>query len=514
VNVRAQDEREALLRTLEDLAALGEKRAGSEAGRAAGEYLDGRLRRAGLAQVRFDPFRFPQHQVTHAELQVRLGGATIPVEFLPLEGCAGGRLCAPLLFAGWADQVETLRKQDWRSRVALVERNPLLHRSTQYLNLANAGAAAMISISSAPDNLPQVGSVRRAWEAHGPIPALTIGGSDGRRLKESIAAHQPVEIALDLAVEIARGEGRNVLGVVPGVAPTQIVVGAHYDTWFTGSTDNGAGVAALLLLAERRARRAPPRYTLVFVAWDGEELALYGGYHHLRGMLARNEPVLAVIDFETPSAHGAQAYGLARSAHPPLVESLHAVGLHELYALDVGMEMVPELFGGVIPTDVQGHYRHGTAAVTTAADAPWYHTAGDTPDKVDLERLREMVDGFDRALDELMAHPPERYGPRDPSLWSLDVELQLLESGLLVDVHARANDGVPQSLAQIEATLFRDDFFQVDSRRATTDGHGRATLVLSRPDGPTAHVHVTAGPRYPLVERVLLLDVTKMSPVV
>jgi hypothetical protein len=514
VNLRAQDERDALLRTLEDLAAFGEKRAGTDAGRAAGDYVAERFRKAGLSGVRFDPFRFPQHRVHRAELEVRVAGAPLRVGFEALEACGPGRFCGPLVFAGWADQPETLRKQEWRSRVALVERNPLLHRSTQYLNIAEAGAAAMISISSAPDNLTQVGSVRRAWEAHGGIPALSIGGADGRAIKDALAAHRRVEIELDVSVGVHRGEGRNIVGVVPGEEPAMLIVGAHYDTWFAGSSDNGAGVAALLALAERRARRHErPRYTLVFVAWDGEELALYGGYHHLRELLRDERPVLAVIDFETPSAHGAQAYGLARSAHPPLGASFQAVGLHELYALDVGMEMVPELFGGVIPTDVQGHYRHGTPAVATASDAPYYHTVGDTPDKVDLQRLLELVDGFDRALDELMTHARESFQPRDPSLWTLDVELQLIESGLIVDARALANDGVPRSLAHIEATLFTDDFFEVATRRATSDAHGRATMVLPRPDGP-AHLHVTAGPRYPLVERVLFVDVTNMSPAV
>src|SRR5262249_36265484 len=124
VNARAQDERAALLRTLEDLAAFGEKRAGTDAGRAAGDYVGERMRQAGLERVHCDPFRFPQHRVVRAELVARAGGELVPAAFEALEGCAAGRLTGPLIFAGWADQAEALRKQDWRSRIALVERNP------------------------------------------------------------------------------------------------------------------------------------------------------------------------------------------------------------------------------------------------------------------------------------------------------------------------------------------------------------------------------------------------------
>jgi hypothetical protein len=503
--------REALYRTLEDLAAFGEKRVGTDAGFAAGEYVAERMRAAGLQEVRFDSFRFPHHQVHRASLVVRTGGAPVGVGFEVLEGSAGGRLCGPLTFVGFADQPDMLVKRDLRGRIALVERNPLLHRSTQYLNVAQAGAAAMISISAAPGNLRQVGSVRRSWEAAGPIPALSVGAVDGAAIKAALADDRRVEVDLDVEVEVLRGLGRNVLGVVPGLHPAQIVIGAHYDSWFAGSTDNGAGVAAMLALAERRARRSPPRYTLVFVGWDGEEIALYGGYHHARRMLDAEHPTLAVIGFETPAAHGAQAYGLARSNQEPLDHAIHHVGLHELFALNAPMELVPELFGGVIPTDVQGHYRGGTPTICTAGDSPYYHTAEDTPDKVDVARLAETVDGFDRAIEELLAEAPERFQRQDPALWRLTVELQTIMDGLVVDVHVRDGAGVVQSLAAVEAVLFQDDFFEVAARRALTDANGRATLVLPRPDEPGMFLHVTAGQRYPLVERLMRLDVTSIK---
>jgi hypothetical protein len=299
--------------------------------------------------------------------------------------------------------------------------------------------------------------------------------------------------------------------MVRGQEPAQIVIGAHYDTWFTGASDNGAGVAALLALAQRRARREPGRYTLSFIAWDGEELALYGGYHHLRRLLVDDTPVLAVIDFETPSAHGAQAYGLARSGHAPLGEAIHGVGLHELYAMNVPMDLVPELFGGVIPTDVQGHYRAGAPTMATAGDAPYYHTVEDTPDKVDLHRLAETVDGFDRAIERLMTEPIDRFRARDPALWTLEAQLQSIESGLIVNAVARDGAGLPRSLAFVEATLFRDDFHEVATCRAPTDGAGRATLVLPRVEEP-GHLHVTAGMRYPMVERIWWLSPTAALP--
>jgi hypothetical protein len=506
--VRLPDSRAALLRTLEDLAAIGDKRVGTAGGQRAAAYLGARFNALGLPP-RVDPFYFPRHEVLDASLDVIVGGALRPIGFEVLEGCGGGRMRADLTFAGWAD--DPLARAALGGQVALVDRHLLYHRSTQYRNVVDAGARALIQVSTAPGNLCQVGSVRRAWEASGAVPALSIGSSDGHLLKTALAAGQRVEAIVAVDVRVTRGVGQNVLAVVEGFEPAQLVIGAHYDSWFAGSTDNGGGVAALLALAERWARRPQPRYTMVFVAWDGEEVALYGGYHYLRHHVVLGQaPVLAVINFETPSAHGAQAYGLARSSQAALERAIVSVGLHDLFAANLTMDLVPELFGGVIPTDIQGLYRSGMPTVSTAVDSPYYHTVEDTPDKVDLQRLAETVDGFDRALARLMAEPPERLNVRDPSLWRCEVRARAGVSELLVDVVVRDHLGAPRPWATVEVVLFHDHFFETANATARTDEAGRATLtfpaeLLVERSGPR-FLHVTAGDRYPLVEEVVPID--------
>ena len=32
---------------------------------------------------------------------------------------------------------------------------------------------------------------------------------------------------------------------------------------------------------------------------------------------------------------------------------------------------------------------------------PWYHTAGDTPDKIDYDKLAQVVDGLEAVVDAL-----------------------------------------------------------------------------------------------------------------
>ena len=423
-----------------------------------------------------------------------------------LEASGGGTADGEVVHVGWATRPELVRAP-LGGRIALVDRNPLYHRSTQYHDCAAAGAAAVLFASTAPSNLLQVGSVRRAWEAHGPIPAVTVGSDDAHVLRDALDRRLVVRARLAVDIGVARAVGRNVVGRVRGTGGSgsgEIVVGAHFDTWFSGCTDNGGGVAAMLALAERRAARPPGRYDLVFVAWDGEELALYGGYHQLRRYALDGTRPLAVIDFETPSAVGAQAYGLARSNHAPIEDAITAVGLHELFALNVPMDLVAELFGGVIPTDIQGLYRAGAPAVATAVDAPWYHTAEDTPDKVDLARLETTVLSFDRAIDRLMLAPPERFATRDPALWQAAVTVGRRDDDLVVDVIVTDAAGRAQPGAFVEAVLFEDDFFARATVLGRSDGDGAASLRLHGFAAADCRrfLHVAAGTRWPLVEVV------------
>ena len=493
-------------RTVEELAAFGEKRAGTEAGARAADYLLERFRRAGLVDVHAQPFAFPRHDVASASFALDVGGEPMAAPFAVLEASGGGRADGEVIHVGWATRPELVRAP-LGGRIALVDRNPLYHRSTQYNDCAAAGAAGVIFASTAPSNRLQVGSVRRAWEAHGPIPAVTIGGVDAHALRAALDANRHVHGRLSVDVGVARAVGRNVVGRVRGLDDGEIVVGAHFDTWFSGSTDNGGGVAAMLAIAERRALRGPMRYGITFVAWDGEELALYGGYHQLRRYAIEGTRPLAVIDFETPSAIGAQAYGLARSNHATLEEAIIGVDLHELFALNVPMDLVAELFGGVIPTDIQGLYRAGAPAVATAVDAPWYHTVEDTPDKVDLPRLETTVNSFDRMIDRLMSAPRDRFAARDAALWQAAVTAGRHDGDLIIDVAVKDAAGHAQAGAFVEAVLFEDDFFARATVLGRTDGDGTVSLRfhgLAAAD-TRRFIHVGAGVRWPLVEVVLPL---------
>jgi hypothetical protein len=498
----------ALARTLSELAAFGPKHVGTDGAAQAAAYLVSRMKQLGLADVHTEPFQFPRHDLGSATLSLSIDGAPLSPGFDVFEGSGPGHVDAELVWANTATD-DDLAPLDLAGKVALVVRDPNFHRAAQYHNVTQKGAVAMLYLSIAPDNLRQVGSVRLTWEGAGTIPAITLGADDGAMLQAALTAKKTVRAQIDVAVGSTPAMGQNVVGRLVGQDPHEIIIGAHYDTWFAGSTDNGSGVAELLALAARRRAAGRPRYTLVFVAYDGEEVALYGGYHFLRQHhVVADEPILAVLNFETPSAKNPSLLGLGRSNQDVLDSALEGAGLGILYTLYAGLELVAELLGGIIPTDIQGTYRSGVPTVSTAVTGPYYHTVEDTPDKVDLQLLADSTDGFDLALAAMMKADAAAFAVPDPKLWTAELTVGAGDP-LTASVTVRDGDGALQTGAAVQAALLYDDFFLGATAAAVTDGAGRASLTL--PAGATAlgaghrFLHVTAGVSYPLVERIVAL---------
>jgi len=76
--------------------------------------------------------------------------------------------------------------------------------------------------------------------------------------------------------------GKNVVGYIPGKLRETIVISAHYDHLgiknghiYPGADDNASGVAALMHIADYFSKNKP-NFTLIFAAFDAEEVGLKG----------------------------------------------------------------------------------------------------------------------------------------------------------------------------------------------------------------------------------------------
>lgn len=95
----------------------------------------------------------------------------------------------------------------------------------------------------------------------------------------------------DIVPADRRREGRNVIGMIVGTDPVlrdeAVVVGAHFDhlgigrpvdgdSIYNGADDDASGVVAVLGIAQALAAGTPPRRTVIFAAFTGEEQGLLG----------------------------------------------------------------------------------------------------------------------------------------------------------------------------------------------------------------------------------------------
>lgn len=209
-----------------------------------------------------------------------------------------------------------------------------------------------------------------------------------------------------------------------------VVVGAHYDTvrGSPGANDNGSGVAALLELA-RLLRGAPLARTVRFVAFANEESPFFmtramGSRVAARACRAAGERVVAMLSLETIGCYldhpRSQHYpGPFALAYPTVGNFIAFVGNLRSRALvrrcvatfrrttpfPCEGAALPAYLPGVFWSDHWAFWREGYRAVMVTDTAPFryreYHTARDTPDKLDYERMARVVVGLAEVVRDL-----------------------------------------------------------------------------------------------------------------
>ena len=215
-----------------------------------------------------------------------------------------------------------------------------------------------------------------------------------------------------------------------GHAAEIVVVGAHYDTvsGCPGANDNGTGVAAVLELAQRFSRRPQPR-TIRFVAFVNEEPPFFRTAHmgsvvSANAAKSRGDRITAMLALETMGYYsdekGSQQYPPEIAAHYPdvgdfigfvansaseqlMLQSRQAFERRTRFPLQV--IAAPDDVAGVGWSDHWAFWQAGYAAMMVTDTAPfrypWYHTAEDTPDKIDYDKLAHVVDGLETVIESL-----------------------------------------------------------------------------------------------------------------
>lgn len=237
--------------------------------------------------------------------------------------------------------------------------------------------------------------------------------------------------------EVDGVEVRNVEAVLPGVSESRkdeiVIVGAHYDSAANtpGADDNASGVAALLALANAFVATRNER-TIRFVGFVNEEPPYFqtssmGSLVYARECKANKEDVVAMMALESmgyfSDEPGSQMYPkLIADKYPSVGNFIAFIGnvssgklVHQTHAAFQATTDFPAE-KGVFPAGIEGigwsdhwsFWENGYPAIMVTDTAvfrnPHYHKPTDTVEKLDFERLADVVAGL-VAVIERLANP-------------------------------------------------------------------------------------------------------------
>ncbi|MFH1680292.1 MAG: M20/M25/M40 family metallo-hydrolase [Candidatus Eisenbacteria bacterium] len=204
----------------------------------------------------------------------------------------------------------------------------------------------------------------------------------------------------------------NVVAVIPGVKDPEkvVLVGGHYDSitgnhnYCPGADDDASGTA-LVLECARILSRFTFNHTLVFVAFGGEEVGLYGSEAFAAMAAQAGDSIIAAV---CADMIGYVAPGDAIDLD--IINNFTSAWMRDL-AVDVGAAYVPELsvVQGSIPggasSDHASFWRYGYDAVLFFEDSgnysPYIHTSND---RVGISYISEtLAEGSVRAAVGLLA---------------------------------------------------------------------------------------------------------------
>ena len=185
-------------------------------------------------------------------------------------------------------------------------------------------------------------------------------------------------------------ETMNVIGVLKGTSDKHVVIGAHMDHLgvdgdgdaYNGADDNASGTTAILELAEAFGKSdARPKDTIVFIAFNAEELGLLGSKHYVSDPLLPLDDCKLMINLDMVgrlrgTTVTAQGGNLSKSV-TQLVDKLD-----DNYPFDVNIT-VPGNRSDHAPFNWNGvpvlFFHTGTH--------PQYHRTTDDPDLINYEGL-------------------------------------------------------------------------------------------------------------------------------
>lgn len=216
------------------------------------------------------------------------------------------------------------------------------------------------------------------------------------------------------------------IGYFPGALRPErfIVISAHYDhlgikngKLYPGADDNASGVAAMLAIAEWFSAN-PPRHSVVFAAFDGEEEGLQGAKAFMATLPFPRTQLAMNLNMDMLSHNDKNEIFVAGTRYSPALKHLLAqVALRSTINIRLGHDR-PQWMTGAFEdwTHASDHGPFHDAGIpflyVGVADHPDYHAPGDTFEHINqaffgsvAEMLIDLTAQLDQQLDTAIPAP-------------------------------------------------------------------------------------------------------------
>ena len=387
-------------RFLTDLTAIGSRMAGSEGERRAAGLVADAFERAGLADVRTEPFDLPTWERGSASLDVTVSGrdgepATRSFDALALPYSPAGSVAGELVDVGYGTPAE-IDEREVEGRIAVASTTTpsggrFVHRMEKFGYAIDAGAVGFVFVNHLDGQLPPTGSLTFGAEAE--AVAVGVSKETGAWLREyavggegaiTSGSRDVAQAELSVEASTTPGESRNVTGRAGPDTDERVLLLAHYDAHdiAEGALDNGCGIATVATAAGILADADLPLGVDV-VAVGAEEVGLLGA-EHLADRLDLDR-VKGVVNVD-----GAGRFrDLVALAHASTAAASVAGAVSAATRQPVEVDAQPHPFSDQWP-----FVRRGVPALQLHSDSGdrgrgWGHTHADTRDKVDDRNVRE-----------------------------------------------------------------------------------------------------------------------------
>lgn len=359
---------------------FGPRPIGSPANQATADYIHSAFDSAGLdVEEQLYPCTAWDHHSTILEQDGLRLECTANAFSLPCD------VSAPIVTAGTISELENIIA----SRKILVLygdliRNPLAAKSWFLKDERSQEIIALLerhqpaALLSPPTGTDYYGMFTEDWELD--IPAATVPAGVALQL-----LNDP-DKKVYLKIESLRhsANARNMVARTPDMPGKRLVICAHFDTKINtpGATDNAAGVAALLSLAESLPRTLP--FGLEFIAFNGEEYLPIGDDEYLRRSETYFNQILACINMDGAGA---------------MLGSNSITAIACPSELEENVRSLAGGFPGVVWVDPWPESNHSTFSfrgipaipISASGTRTLAHSVLDTLDQVSLAKLDEIA---------------------------------------------------------------------------------------------------------------------------